>query len=357
MISARSKNHNTLIIIDAIYICQTGGKNLLDLLLDQFEKESSKDEIIFLLDNRIKEFYLDKKYKKIKVEFHKGSEFARYRYYSKNKNTFRKVLCFANVPPPIKLNCEVMTYFQNILLLDRDLQKYFSFKNLFLFALKGYLIKKRYSKTDGWLVQTNNVKELLVRYLDANEEQIKIFPFFNDETQINLVELDKKENAFFYPAIGAAHKNHDRLLQAWSNLYRKEKLKYNLHLTIDKDATDELSLKISKLQAEGVPIINHGYLSKSEVDKLYTKCKFVIHPSLGESFGLVLIEALKNNCILLAPDLPYVNSIVKPNYYFNETEIESIEKSVLKAVSGENCFNSEIFIKSELENLVKYLIK
>ena len=185
----------------------------------------------------------------------------------------------------------------------------------------------------------------------------KFSHFFHDETLVNTTELDQKENAFFYPAIGASHKNHDRLLQAWRNLYRTEKIKYNLHLTIDRNTTNELYLKISKLQAEGVPIINHGYLSKSEVDKLYAKCKFVIHPSLGESFGLVLIEALKNNCILLAPDLPYVKAIVKPNYYFNAGKTDTIEIAVMQAISGENCSNSEILVKSELESLVKCITK
>lgn len=346
-----------MILVDAIYICQTGGKNLLDLLIDEFEKESSKEQIFFLIDNRIKEFYIDREFKQIEVEFHKASEFARYKYYSKNKNNFRKVLCFANVPPPIKMDCEVMTYFHNVLLFDKDLQKYFSCKNRFLFALKGYLIKKRLDKTDNWLVQTDHVKELLVKYLKPNVDKVKILPFFNDETLINVIELEKKENAFFYPAIGAFHKNHDRLLQAWRKLYLESKINNRLHLTIDKNSSRLLNTKINKLQAEGVPIINHGYLSKTEVDSLYAKCNFVIHPSLGESFGLVLIEALKNNCILLAPDLPYVDAIVKPNYYFNATKTDSIEHTVKQAVSGVNCSNSEIFVKSEIEDLINYITK
>lgn len=357
MIPARSKDNYTKILIDAIYICQSGGKNLLDLIINQLEKESLIDDVTILIDNRIKEFYINRKFHNIKFEFLRGSEFVRYKYYSKNKNTFRKVFCFANVPPPIRLECEVMTYFQNVLLIDRDLQKYFSLKKRLLLGLKGYIIKSRRNKTDYWIVQTKHVNELLIKYSNPNVDQIKIIPFFNDSRPVNQTELENKENAFFYPAIGATHKNHDRLLQVWRNLYRKRKIKYNLHLTIDRNATNELYLKISKLQAEGVPIINHGYLSKVEVDSLYAKCKFVIHPSLGESFGLVLIEALKNNCILLAPDLPYVKAIVKPNYYFNASKTDTIEKSVMQAVSGENCSNSEIFVKSELESLVKYITK
>lgn len=346
-----------MILIDTIYICQTGGKNLLDLLIDQFEKESSKEEIIFLIDNRIKEFYFERKFKHIKVEFLKGSEFNRYQYYAKNRSTFRKVLCFANVPPPIRLNCVVMTYFQNILLLDKDIQKYFPFKSHLFFRLKGHIIKKRLKNTDSYIVQTSHVKALLVNSLNYSINKIKIIPFFNDNAPLKKAESEEKEYAFFYPATGVFHKNHDRLLQAWSNLYQKGKVKAPLHLTIDPNFKNPIYQKIIELQKEGVPIINHGLLLKSEVDKLYMKFKFVIHPSMGESFGLVLIEALKNNCILLAPDLLYVNAIVKPNYYFNANKPETIEKSVMQAISRENFLNSEILVKNELESLVKYIIK
>lgn len=346
-----------MILIDSIYICQSGGKTLVDLLIAQFEIESSIEEIVFIIDSRLEYFYRDRNFKQIKIEYCKGSEFSRYCFYSKNKKSLRKVLCFANVPPPIKLDCEVITYFQNIILLDRDVQKCFPLNNRILFLLKGYIIKKRLNKTDTWLVQTEHVKELLVKYLNINVEKIGILPFFNNETFANQVGLDQKENAFFYPATAASHKNHNRLIQVWKNLHRESKINYYLHLTIDKDSSSILYCKINKLQLEGVPIINHGYLSKSEVDKLYSKCRFVIHPSLGESFGLVLIEALKNNCILLAPDLPYVKALVKPNYFFNANETDAIEKSVLQSIFGENCLNSEILITSEINKLVQYVKK
>lgn len=179
MIPTRIKCTNDMILIDAIYICQTGGKNLLDLLIDEFERESSKEQIIFLIDNRIKEFYFERKFKQIKVEFLKGNELTRYHYYLRNKNMYRKILCFANVPPPIRLHCVVMTYFQNVLLLDRDLQKFFSLKKRLLLRLKGYIIKSRRNKTDYWIVQTKHVNELLEKYLNPNVDQIKILPFFS----------------------------------------------------------------------------------------------------------------------------------------------------------------------------------
>lgn len=345
-----------MILIDAIYIYQTGGKNLLELLIDQLEKKSSKEEIIILMDNRVKEFFRNKQFKEIKIEFYKGSELIRYQYYLRNRKKFRRVFCFANVPPPIKLDCEVITYFQNVLLLDKNIQEYFPYKHRIFLRLKKHIIKRRLGNTSSYVVQTSQVKTLIVNSLHYNVAQIKIIPFFNDKILLKPTKIEEKESAFFYPATGLVHKNHDRLLQAWSNLYQNGKIKASLHLTIDANSKNLIYQKINELQKKGVSIVNHGYLHKLEIDKLYTKCKFVIHPSLGESFGLVLIEAVKNNCILLAPDLPYVREIVSPNYYFDALNIDSIEKSILQAISGDNFSNAKILTNNEVMKVVNCIL-
>jgi hypothetical protein len=345
-----------VILIDAVYICQYGGKSLLDLLIDQFEKEVTPANFVFLIDERIKESYIERKFQKTTIVFLRGSEIVRYKYYFKNRYKYKKVFCFANIPPPIRLECPVMTYFQNVLLFDSKLQNLFSVKERVLFALKGYLIKHRKGNTDTWIVQTNPVRDLLQSNLKVNVEQIKVFSFFNEDIPKHITETDKKDNAFFYPASGVSLKNHDRLLKAWSNLFRKGLIKHELHLTVKNETNPGLYSEIIKLQKKGIPIINHGYLSISEVYTLYSKIKFIIHPSLGESFGLVLIEAIMNRCILLAPDLPYVKAIVQPNYFFDAENISSIEESIFEAISGKNCFTSQVLVRNELEVLVKSII-
>lgn len=343
-----------MILIDAVYICQSGGKNLLDLLINQIEKDNKTEEVLFLIDNRIKDSYSDHSFYKVKFQFLKGSELSRYVFYIKNKNIFRKVLCFANVPPPIRLNCPVYTYFQNVILFDKVLQVNFSLKNRILLVLKGSIINNRLKNCDKWIVQTDHVKDLLIRYSKIQVNNIEIFPFFNDD---KVESVNQKEFSFFYPATGAQHKNHSRLLKAWHNLFKKGLLTNELHLTIENNEKNSIYAQIASYKKMGIPIINHGYISMHEVNKLYARCKYVIHPSLGESFGLVLIEALKNNCILIAPDLSYVNAIVQSNYSFNPLSIKSIEEAVKHAIDDNMGKQSKILIKNETKNFINFLTK
>lgn len=345
-----------MVLIDAVYICQSGGKNLLDLLISQLEKENTSEQILLLIDQRIKNYYTNQRYLNIKINFLRGNELSRYIFYAKNKSTFKKVLCFANVPPPLQLHCPVFTYFHNVILFDKILQSSFSFKSRILFFLKSFIIKKRKGNCDKWIVQTNHVKDLLITTLNIKPIDVFIFPFFNEgETDMREHKFIK-DSDFFYPAISAAHKNHDQLLNAWYNLYKKDKITNKLHLTIAENYQDAIYNKIKAYQKMGVPIINHGYLSIRDVNNLYKKCKFVIHPSLGESFGLVLIEALRNNCILLAPDLPYVNSVVLPNYYFDPYKVRSIEDATLSAIKGVDKMHSSILVKSNLGNFMQFIL-
>ena len=343
-----------MVLIDAVYITSGGGKVLLDLLIEKIEKDENTKKVHLLIDIRNKDLYLERKFSKITISFLKNSELNRFVFYLRNKNLFSKVICFANVPPPIRLKCKVSTFFQNVLLLDYESWTNFSIKIKFLFFLKGLIIKSRNKNCDDWIVQTDNVKKLLTKTLKIKKQTIHIFPCF-DNRNSNINEKDKV-SSFFYPAFNIPHKNHKNLLEAWHNLFKKGLITNELHITMENDNNNNIFTKLSRYQQEGVPIINHNYISKSEVNNLYEKCKFVIHPSVAESFGLVLIEALKNNCVLLAPNLPYVNSIVKPNYYFDAQKIESIEAAILSAISGINKLPSEIIIKNENKNFIKHIL-
>ena len=104
-----------MILIDAVYINQGGGKVLLDLLIDAVIKR--KINVHFLLDERVKKdyFFFDKN-----VTFINSSLLKKFYFYFKNKNKFSSVFTFGNFPPPIKLKCTVYSYFQNLLLIESN---------------------------------------------------------------------------------------------------------------------------------------------------------------------------------------------------------------------------------------------
>lgn len=339
-----------MILIDATYINQSGPLQLLELLF----RNISSNKLFFLLDARIKNSDIVLKYENENIVFINSNEFSRLKFYLKNKTKLKKVFCFANIPPPIRLRCEVYTYFHNVILIDDKIRFYFPLRTRLLLKLKFLVMSYRKNYTDKWFTQTTNVQRLLMTTLNITLDKIEVLPFFDDTDEISKNRIKVGFESFFYPAVGIPHKNHIILLNAWEKLYFTENFKHQLHLTIDHES--DLGKKITLLQKKGVPIINHGYLKKIDIIELYKKCKYIIHPSLGESFGLVLIEAIQQGCILLAPNLPYVKAVVRPNYFFDLNKPNSLVETIKIALKEDDNLLSKILIKNEISILTKRLL-
>lgn len=137
-----------MILVDALYINSGGGKVLLDYLMQELEKTDKK--VFYLLDKRI-ENDVQKIKETNEILFLPASFSKRYLFYKKNKNSFSRVLCFGNLPPNIRLNAKVYTYFHQLLFLKiaGDLSK----KQKLLYWLKTKILNHLKNNTDYWLVQ------------------------------------------------------------------------------------------------------------------------------------------------------------------------------------------------------------
>ena len=102
-----------MILFDAIYINSKGGINLLKYFLKESEKKSF--DVLFAIDSRLESIVFSSK---IDIIYIKPNIFSRHIFYLKNKNKFRSVFCFANIPPTFSMKCSVYTYFQNVNLLN-----------------------------------------------------------------------------------------------------------------------------------------------------------------------------------------------------------------------------------------------
>lgn len=334
------------VLIDALYINNSGGKVLLDYLINTIIEKDLSNKFYFLLDPRGKYDYLDK----INYEIGKPSMLFRFQFYSKKKENFNKVFCFANLPPLVRLNnTEVYTYFHNTLIVDPP-KKYSLKKKIYLLIQKSILIFFK-NNTTFWIMQSNNVANLFRQSIKLDVKRIKIIPFFKLETLIQS-SISKQKNTFIYASSGAEHKNHKNLLKAWGELNVQD---YNpkLVLTIP-DINVTLQDQINTLNNRGADIVNLGYLPFDTLKSIYLKTEFLIYPSLSESFGLPLIEAINFGCKILASDLPYVKAVVKPSLVFNPTDVNSITQVVKKCLISDVEI-SECLVENEIENLIMLL--
>lgn len=330
-----------MILLDALYINNSGGKTLLDYLV--FNLHHSGLQFFYLFDKRILgayPFLSDDKCLYLPATLKN-----RYQFYKKNIQKFNKVFCFGNIPPTIKLKIPVYTYFHNVLFLDTS--NAFSFKATIVLKLKAQIIKALKHNTNEWWVQSGEVKKKLQESWKIKSNKIKIMPFFSPLEVKNA--LPKEEKTFLYVSDGHPFKQHIQLLEAFSLLCQEQK-NVKLRLTISSNYPQIIN-KINYLRDKGVLVENLGWLSREMLIQQYLKNQFFIFPSLRESFGLGLIEAAQAQLPIIAADLSYVHSVIEPLITFNPTSSKSMYLAMKQALS---C--SPLPSKLKTQNSIKLII-
>lgn len=308
-----------MILLDAIYVNNGGAKVLLDYIIEELEKTDRS--VFYLLDIRVKN-NIPKIKKTNTVIYLKSSLYNRYKFYKNNSLKISVVLAFANLPPNIRLNCKVYTYFHQKIFLK--IPKEYSFFVRLKFNLKVLVLKSLKENTDFWIVQSQLVKSKLAQKKNIDEDKILILPFYPPFSEkINPL---REKNTYLYVSNGEPHKNHKVLIDAFCQFYDKNELG-KLILTISKHYKDVFDLIEEKKQL-GYPIENIGFIDRNLLEVVYKKTEFLIFPSISESFGLGLVEAIDNGCKVIGADLQYTYEVCEPTLVFNPNVRESIVQTL-----------------------------
>lgn len=331
------------ILIDALYINNSGGLRLLEYLVAELQR---KDVDYFLLaDSRCNGMFNSCKH----VRYMNASMRERNKFYDTKKGWFSTVLCFGNIPAPVKMDVPVYTYFHNINLLT--LAEAYSVNAKVVSWLKRVVFKHYKKNTDYWLVQTSNTSKELVNHLGESPERVKLMPFYELPDGVSEIAKQPHGDDYVFVAVDVPGKSHKELLEAWRILHKRGVDK-TLHLTVQNDSP--LVEKIKEAQNEGVKVINHGVIPFPEVFSLYKQSKAIIYPSHNESLGLGIVEAITAGCDVIGSNLPFLHSICKPSGVFNPYSAESIADAVKTYESG-NTKKSELTIYNHIDELVKLL--
>jgi len=334
------------ILIDAAYIHNSGGKEVLSLIIENIQK----DKVIFLLDSRLK--IPSNEIKKLNCFVIKSSEKNRKKFYKKRISEFTTIVCLGNVPPPIKIMKRVVIYFHNTLFVDSKNSGLTIIEKLILKIKKRYIQYLNQNHYE-WVVQTELMKKKIIESMGVNISRINIFPIFRyDKMSINRTLLDRN---FLYVSSHHKHKNLVRLIKAFSIACEMKNIKLSLNLTIEDHYFQKLKKYIP--QNSFFNLINHGYVSKEVLSKLYSENTYFIYPSLKESFGITLIEAESYGARLLCADLPYVHEIVSPSSLFNPFSIDSIVNCLIDVVDGKVTKESQKKVNNKIDNFTDYITK
>jgi glycosyltransferase involved in cell wall biosynthesis len=336
-----------MILIDALFVNHGGGGVLLQYLIEKILAHPQKDNFFFLLDPRFKKpAALEKNYTVIPNNIRE-----RIKFYKKEKNNFTKVFCFANTPPPVKLSVPTYTYLHNQKLLEAPGMK---FKKHFFSQYIKYLFLKLYNRnTDYYIVQTQHMVDGIVKVNLKKTGKCLILPFYDNKKYIgNNIRFDqRRKNEFVFISNPTPQKNYPTLLDAWGYLLENDVTPI-LHVTIDNTAPLLLA-RVGDLNNKGAKIINHNYINPIE---LYFNCPYLIFPSVMESFGLPLVEAVDSGMKVLASNLPFVHDVVQPSATFKPYDKVSIANTVIKAMK-EELPPSKIVTANKIDELIALLAK
>lgn len=305
-----------MLLIDAIYINQGGGFVLLRYLLDVLKERNI--EFFLLADSRC----IGKLNDVTNIQYMSASLRGRWKFYTRISENITSILCFGNVPPPVKMDVPVYTYFHNINMLTLADCK--DRRQKIMYWLKRTYIKSKKANTDKWFVQTSNTEHELVQNLKVGKSVVELYPFYKIP---NFIKTEAERTDYIFVGEDSGSKGHRELIDAWEILNEKG-YKRTLHLTVSPQSS--LYAELQTPRSIGLGIINHGFIPLDEVFRLYAKCQATVYPSRNESFGLGIIEALEAGCDVIASDLPYVHAICAPSEVFDRRNPASIAGAVIR---------------------------
>lgn len=126
-----------------------------------------------------------------------------------------------------------------------------------------------------------------------------------------------------YPTSNYKHKNNRRLISAFIDASKRINHDITLKLTLEQPKFNKLKLP------ENLKVEYLGQLKNEELIKHYAVSKYLIFPSLKESFGLPLVEGFQSGCIILASDLRFVHEVLETKNTFNPYKIKDIAEKII----------------------------
>lgn len=338
-----------MLLVDAVYINDGGGKVLLDLLIKRLSEQ--EQDIFYLLDERVRGQY--DYINANKVVYIPNSFKKRLDFYRSYGIKFCKVLTFGNIPPPIKLKAVVYTYFHNVLYLN-------SVKGLklvgLLLRLKVFIISFFSKNTDFWFVQSQLMKDKVVFKFGIDPDRIKVLPIFDElivKDRLDRIQPDTTN--YLYVSDGHPYKNHYNLINAFVKFYKNSEKKNSLTVTISSKYANLCSF-IEDLRNQGIDIANRGIVSKVELAEEYQKADLAIYPSLSESFGLGLVEAAQYGLPVIGADLSYLHEVIEPSIVFDPTSVDDIYRAFWESL-GHIGKPVKLKAKNGLNKMIDIIIK
>lgn len=177
----------------------------------------------------------------------------------------------------------------------------------------GKLYEKIYFffyKNTPFLAGSNSTKEDLIRY-GISEKNITVIPHGLFLKPIEKFPQKEKGLTLLYVSRLVKMKGIEDAIKIFSEVLRKvPNARFWIVGDGEKNYVDKLHNIVKKYQLENA-VTFFGYVDEKKKIKLYQKAHFLLHTSIREGFGLVVIEANSQGTPALTYNTPGLRDVVK----------------------------------------------
>lgn len=199
------------------------------------------------------------------------------------------------------------------------------------------------------IVGTNRGKQEIIEAYGVNPERLLVNPLPVGTPNLSPL-VPRNSTQIIYPANFWPHKNHVILIQALKLLNHRSKLKIKLILT----GSDKGSLEIIKSLVASLGLQDYvefpGFISKSELDDLYSISSLLVFPSLIGPDNLPPLEALAQGCKIAVSDIPGAREqFGKFATYFDPYDVHDLADAIQYNLEDESCALNLVELSDFLE--------
>lgn len=215
-----------------------------------------------------------------------------------------------------------------------------------------FVINQAIKNAQKIITVSQATKNEIIDHSNLNKDKIIVIYEGVDKKLINIKNKNTliKNPYFLYIGNAYPHKNLNRLIDAFAKVLNNNKSTgLNLVLVGKEDYFYRKLRKRVKDEKLDSSIIFYGQASDQELANLYQNAKALIIPSLMEGFGLPLLEAMENECLILASEIPVFKEVCgDAALYFDPYNINNMVEKINKVYYKES-INFGILIKNGLK--------
>lgn len=217
-------------------------------------------------------------------------------------------------------------------------------------ALLRRLILRGCRNSQSVIVQTESMRRDLLRLDQSLNSRIRVIPAGWSASSSDGLVAPRGWTAFAakhspkltFVSNSGLHKNHEILLMAMPRILSAFP-QAGLCLTLDSpDVTKQSSSQSDVIgrSARRLGIEQHvallGTLPHEQAQFVLSHADVQVFPSLAESFGIPLLEAMVLGCPLVAADLPYAHDVAGDSaLYFRATDAQQLADAVILLLNNE----------------------